>query len=212
MKDFSVTPSCSKGACIINGVVKEDIKPNCRYDKPCASNSRIDPQDSQLQSQFALPDVEDELVWSRLCEVFAYQEVSGKVPAFRKYEKQLAGAYRHFNETWAFIIDPTSCPCYPTCKACVTTLPSDSTSTMDLACMAKGGFSTGGCNYKIRGVTGGAIIFPYNSTGVAPLADSNEPRMCFQYANVYGSLVRDFNLMLVSHPEWQGRFGLAVNT
>ena len=79
---------------------------------------------------------------------------------------------------------------------------------MDPACLqAKGLDPEGVCDYMITGVSGGANIFPFNSTGVPPLPEGG-PRLCFQYATVTATLVRSFATMLVSHPEWQGTFAL----
>ena len=162
----------------------------------------------QIFSKFQLPTDSDSLVWARLCQFYAYQEVTGGGSAFRHAEPQLLGAYRHVNETWAFVLDPDSCTCQPACAACATTLPGSSIPTMSPKCLlAMGLYPADVCRYKVAGVSGGAIVFPYNSTGVKPLLNG-EPRLCFQYATVTGTLVRSFATMMVSHPEWQGAFAL----
>jgi hypothetical protein len=164
----------------------------------------------QLFSQFQLPTDVDSVVWARLCEVYAFQETSQGGSPFRPTEPQLLGAYRHINETWAFVLDPKSCTCQPDCAACAGTLPGSRIVGMSPKCLVEKGYNPASvCKHKIVGVSGGAIVFPFNTTKVKPLVDG-QPPLCFQYATITGTLVRSFEAMMVSHPEWQGSFSLPI--
>jgi hypothetical protein len=163
---------------------------------------------SYLFSHFQLPTEAEHLVWGRLCQKYAFQEVATGGAAFRPPEPHLRGAFRHVNESWIFLLQPETCSCWPSCASCVITLPGSRLRTVDRACLRAAGLDPeAACRYMFVGVGGGANIFPFNSTGVKPLL-TGEPKLCFQYATIRATLVRTFATMIISHPEWQGSFAL----
>jgi hypothetical protein len=56
------------------------------------------------------------------------------------------------------------------------------------------------CDLKIVGTSGGAVVYPESTTGKRKIGI--EPQVCWHYADVVGVRKKNFEDMLLDHPEW----------
>lgn len=193
---YSESPICpGNRPCIIGRTTQQDILPNCHYPESCPGGS-IKPAPSRLFGSFQLPAN----TWAKLCHQWDFLEPSSG----QFYVPLYAKAWRHMNETWAFVPDITQCPCYPSCAVCGTFAYNTGIYTVDDACLEKYGLEASSCGYKVVGVTGGAVIYPESTTKL-PMNPGNPPtpQTCWMYANILGTKTRTMAQMLQDHPEWQ---------
>mmetsp|Transcript_50088 Transcript_50088/g.100547 ORF Transcript_50088/g.100547 Transcript_50088/m.100547 type:complete len:380 (-) Transcript_50088:8-1147(-) len=192
---FDESPLCQGQRCVSESRVHQyDLLPNCNFDTPCPEGTS-DPQQSRLFSMFQLP-TKPPYVWAMLCRLYDFAEAADGPPDY-------AGTWRHMNETWAFVLDASTCDCYTgNCSVCEVTPPGTNLLMADEQCFEEGGFSLDGCQYKLVGVTGGPVVYPLRTTGVPYVGDPQEPQVCFQYATIEGKMVKPHDQMIKNHPEW----------
>mmetsp|Transcript_59769 Transcript_59769/g.159034 ORF Transcript_59769/g.159034 Transcript_59769/m.159034 type:complete len:328 (-) Transcript_59769:24-1007(-) len=197
---YSESPICTGNrACISGRTTEQDILPNCQYPAACPAGASL-PATSRLFGGFQLPAT----TWAKLCHQFDFLEPSSGTYAVPRFAK----AWRHMNETWAFVQDVQLCGCYPACAVCGNIAGgAGGVAVMDAQCMSDRGFSTGDCGLSMIGTTGGAVIFPESTTGRPQVPATGgvpaQPQTCWMYADIEGSKTRSRDQMLQDHPEWQ---------
>jgi hypothetical protein len=155
-------------------------------------------------------------VWGIFCEQFSWYEkkTTVKNTPMPLYE----GAWRHDNETWIIVREISTCPCFPACAECEhkirgtqikQVLESDGGK-----CLAKYGTVASKCEYVIRGVSGGPVRYPPETTQKEK-QENGDDQVCFQYANIYGKLAKDASFLPEikdDGPKWKGMGVPSENT
>jgi len=208
---FDETPVCGDGVpCVQGSSHMYDMLPKCQLDKRC-NLDRPEPAISRTFSAFQLPS-KAPFIWGVMCRFHDEME-KGVVNPLGDYAPY-SGAWRHNNESWAFVRDVTTCPNYPSnpkdaaekalrekFESCLKVPDGTNIEIPDQTCFTEKDLGeVKECDYMLVGTSGGAVVYPESTTGLPKVG--NEPQVCWHYADITGKKVKSFEDMVREHPEW----------
>jgi len=172
---------------------------------------RPEPAESRTFSAFQLPS-KAPFIWGLMCRFHDEMEKGFLNPLGDN--APYAGAWRHNNESWAFVRDVTTCPNYPLkaitgpekelrekFESCLKVREGTNIEILDQACFTENGLGeVKECDFMIVGTSGGAVVYPESTTGLPKVG--NNPQVCWHYADIIGKKIKNFEDMVREHPEW----------
>mmetsp|Transcript_3174 Transcript_3174/g.6437 ORF Transcript_3174/g.6437 Transcript_3174/m.6437 type:complete len:323 (-) Transcript_3174:222-1190(-) len=151
------------------------------------TDKNTDPIPERLWSNFHVAE-EEPVMFGTYCNQFSWFDQNLDVKIAPPY----AGGWRHDNETWVFLRDISSCPCFPACVDCEESIPGTTFKQVKDdggECLSRYGVRPQECAFTIKGVGGGPVRYPPETTGRDKDEFGND-QVCFQYANIFGYKLR----------------------
>ena len=146
-------------------------------------------------------------MWGIFCEQFSWFE--GTTTVKNTPQPLYKGTWRHDNESWVFLREISTCPCFPACRHCQEKIRGTQLKQVlesdGGACLAEFETKAEECSYEIRGVSGGPLRYPTVTTGVEMADNGEDDQVCFHYANIRGVKIKDQDLLpLIRDLSWKG--------